>query len=161
MTWELRKTTLTSITHSSARIAVECAFGEIKLRGILWRALKCSLPHNIQIIDACMRLHNFIIAYRESTADNQEGLDIFDECRRFLAFNPDESVEVQGGELDDKLDADGNRLVGGRPTTDDAAATLQGKNLRQQLCNLVARHGYVRPATNWFKNRNGLIESYD
>jgi hypothetical protein len=79
----------------------------------------------------------------------------------FLAFNPDESVEVQGGELDDKLDADGNRLVGGRPTTDDAAATLQGKNLRQQLCDLVARHGHVRPATNWFKNRNGLIECID
>ena len=143
---------------------MECAFGEIELRwGILWRALQCSLAHNIQIIDACMRLHNFIIEYREATADNQEGLDIFDEeCRRFLAFNPDESVEVQDGELDDRLDADGNsRLVGGRPTADDAAATLRGKNLRQQLCNLVARNGYVRPTTNWFKNRNGLIECID
>jgi hypothetical protein len=48
--------------HSSARIAVECAFGEIELRwGILWRPLQCSLAHNCQIIDACMRLHNFIL----------------------------------------------------------------------------------------------------
>ncbi|KAL3774605.1 hypothetical protein ACHAWO_002974 [Cyclotella atomus] len=87
-----------------------------------------------------------------------EGLDIFDEeCHRFLAFNPDESVKVQGGELDDRLDADGNRLVGGCPTSDDALALLRGKNSRQQLCNLVARNGYVHPATNWFKNRNGLI----
>jgi hypothetical protein len=105
-----------------------------------------------------MRLHNLIIEYRESTADDQEGLDIFDEeCHRFLAFNPDESVKVQGGELDDRLDADGNRLVGGCPTSDDALALLRGKNSRQQLCNLVARNGYVHPATNWFKNRIGLI----
>jgi hypothetical protein len=48
--------------HSSARIAVECAFGEIELRwGILRRPLQCSLAHNCQIIDACMRLHNFIM----------------------------------------------------------------------------------------------------
>ena len=76
----------------------------------------------------------------------------------FLAFNPNESVEIHGGELDDRLDADGNRLVGGRPSFHDAAATTRGKQLREQLCNLVARNGFVRPPMNWFKNKNGFIE---
>lgn len=89
-------------------------------------------------------------------------MDLFDEeCRRFLAFNSDESVEIHGGELDDRLDADGNRLVGGHPIKDDVVCSLKGKSLRVQLCHLIARNGYVRPATNWFKNRNGLIECID
>jgi hypothetical protein len=90
--------------HSSARIAVECAFGEIELRwGILWRHLQCSLAHNCQIIDACMRLHNFIVEYRESAIQSGgDEMDIFDEeCSRFLAFNPDKLVEIHGGKMDD------------------------------------------------------------
>ena len=48
--------------HSPSRICVECTFGEIDLQwGILWRPLKFSLKHNVKVIDACMRLHNFIV----------------------------------------------------------------------------------------------------
>ena len=95
----------------------------------------------------------------ELKEEHRDCIKLFDEeCRRFLAFNPDESVEIHGGELDDRLDADGNRLVGGRPSFHDAAATTRGKQLREQLCNLVARNGFVRPPTNWFKNKNGFIE---
>ena len=95
--------------HSSARIAVECAFGEIELRwGILWHPLQCSLKHNCNIIDACLRLHNFIVDFREMT-DGESDIGIFDEeCRRFLAGNPCETVQIHGGELDDRLDANGN-----------------------------------------------------
>ena len=51
--------------HSSSRIAVECCFGEIDLRwGILWRVLSYSLQMNCKIIDACMRLHNFLVDNR-------------------------------------------------------------------------------------------------
>ena len=47
--------------HSSSRISVECCFGEINLCwGIFWRELNYSLKTNVMIIDACMRLHNFI-----------------------------------------------------------------------------------------------------
>jgi hypothetical protein len=146
--------------HSSARIAVECAFGEIELRwGILWRPLQCSLKHNCQIIDACMQLHNFVVEYRDLSFIQDEDMDLFDEeCRRFLAFNPDESVEMEGGELDDKLDADGNRLVGGRPTTNDVECTAKGRQMRQYLCDVIARDKLVRPATNWFRNnKHGLV----
>jgi hypothetical protein len=52
--------------HSSSRIWVECAFGEIDLRwGILWKPLGFRLRHNVNIIDACMRLHNFIVDWRK------------------------------------------------------------------------------------------------
>ena len=77
--------------YSSSQISVECAFGEIDLRwGILWRQLQFSLKHNIQNIDACMRMHNFIVDFREEhaipAAENAVDKDIFDEdCRRFLA----------------------------------------------------------------------------
>merc|ERR1711862_543895 len=53
--------------HSSSRICVECTFGEVDLRwGILWRPLQFSLKNNIHVIDACLRLHNFIIDFREN-----------------------------------------------------------------------------------------------
>ena len=37
--------------------------------GILWRPLSFSMKHNTQVIDACLRLHNFIVDFRE---ENQE-----------------------------------------------------------------------------------------
>lgn len=77
--------------HSSARIAVECAFGEIELRwGIFWRPLQFSLEHNCRVIDACMKLHNFLVDFRETMRGEDEDMELFDEeCRQFLAFHPD------------------------------------------------------------------------
>jgi hypothetical protein len=44
--------------HSSSRIVVEYAFGEIDLRwGILWRSLQFLLDLNSKVIDASMCLH--------------------------------------------------------------------------------------------------------
>jgi len=91
--------------HSSSRITVECAFGEVDLRwGIFWKPLRFSLVHNCRVIDAAMRLHNFIVDFRENTRETtvmevieREVFD--DDVRRFLAVqaNVDESG-VQGGE---------------------------------------------------------------
>ena len=145
--------------HSSARIVVECAFGEIELCwGILWRPLQWSLKHNCNIIDACLRLHNFIVDFRENTCGRDNDMYIFDEeCRRFLAGNPCESVQVNGGELDDRLDENGNKLVGGRPTNEETAATAYGKLLRDRLCGEIVTQQFVRPATNWWRDKNNLI----
>ena len=50
---------------SSNRIFVECAFGEIDARfGIFWKPLHFRLVRHQFIIDACLRLHNFIVDYR-------------------------------------------------------------------------------------------------
>ncbi|KAL7474361.1 hypothetical protein ACHAW6_001060 [Cyclotella cf. meneghiniana] len=59
-------------------------------------------------------------------------MDIFDEeYRQFLAGNPRESVQVNGGELDDRLNANGNKLVGGRPTNEETAATAYESGLSE------------------------------
>ena len=53
--------------HYSARITVECAFGEINLRwAIFWKRICCSLSHAAIIIEGAMHLHNFLVNYREN-----------------------------------------------------------------------------------------------
>ena len=53
--------------HSSARITVECAFGEIDLRwGIFWKRLGFGLENCAIIIKGAMRLHNYLVDYRET-----------------------------------------------------------------------------------------------
>ena len=48
--------------HSSARITVECAFGEIDLRwGIFWKKLKCDVEHASFFIEGAMRIHIFVL----------------------------------------------------------------------------------------------------
>ena len=57
--------------HSSSRITVECAFGEVDLRwGIFWKPLRFSLVHNCCVIDAAMRLQNFIVGFRENIKES-------------------------------------------------------------------------------------------
>jgi len=105
--------------HSSSRISVECVFGEIDLRwGILWRPLCFNMKHNINTIDACLRLHNFIVDYRESHliegTDQSVDRETFDEdCRRFMARQAKVGrVGVDGGELEVRRDADGTINLG-------------------------------------------------
>ncbi len=149
--------------HSSSRITVECAFGEIDLRwGILWSPLKFKLEHNVNVIDACMRLHNFIVDWREEKAAGAaEDLSIFDDDhRRFMAAYPSiENVGVYGGEEDDRLDANGNRLAGGRPTNLHKTVTDLGRNVRQTLCDDIARKNLIRPPINWFRSNNRVMDS--
>ena len=58
--------------HSSARITVECAFGEIDLRwGIFWKRLSMSLSHAAIVIEGAMHLHNFLVDYRENQVENK------------------------------------------------------------------------------------------
>ena len=50
--------------HSSPRITVECAFGEIDIRFFLKR-LNCNLEHATIIIEGSMIIHNYLVNYRE------------------------------------------------------------------------------------------------
>ncbi len=118
--------------HSSSRIVVECAFGEINLRwGILWRPLQFSLDLNCKVIDACMRIHNFIVDFREMNLCVMESIafdrDVFDDdCRRYLATHLDQyedevyDVRVYGGEQDIRRDDDFSPSRGGRPKREEA-----------------------------------------
>ena len=54
--------------HSTCRIWVECAFGEIDMR---W-GIPFSLSRNVKVIDATMRMHNYIV---ERRLRDQSGLE--------------------------------------------------------------------------------------
>ena len=151
-----------NFSHLLSRISVECAFGEIDLRwGILWKPLRFSLKHNVKVIDACMRLHNFIVDFREarrSVFDSAERPVFDDDCRRFLAIHPEVDFGVHGGEQDIRLGADGSRLIGGRPTKDDSNSTDHGKNLRNMLREFITDQRLQRPRTNWYRENNRVME---
>ena len=141
--------------HSSSRISVECAFGEVDLRwGIFWKPLKYTLKTNCKIIDACLRLHNFIVDHRESTAMDLIDKSVFDdECRRAFAVSVD--IEgVMGGEFDVCRKLDGSIDRGGRPTTTDAQLTALGKQWRDKYRDEISRRQNVRPRNNWYRELN-------
>ncbi len=137
--------------HSSSRITIECCFGEIDLRfGILWQALKYSLKFNCKVIDACFRMHNFIVQHRGGSVIDECDREIFNEdCRRFFAVNPDIREGIIGGESDARQ--------GGRPQTLESNSSLLGKEWREKLCTEIYRQRLVRPKTNWYRDRNRVI----
>ncbi len=66
-----------------------------------------------------MRLHNFIVDFREKDSDSLKDRAVFGEdCCRFLTVNEDVDEEggVHGGKADIHRDASGNAAVGRRPT---------------------------------------------
>eukprot|EP00804_Cyclotella_cryptica_P030660 CCRYP_015674-RA/>CCRYP_015674-RA protein AED:0.26 eAED:0.14 QI:0/0/0/1/0/0/3/0/311 len=129
----------------------------IDLRGgILWWQLKFSLKHNIAFIDACMRLHNFIIDFRESnmftTSFDHLDKDVFDEdCRKFLQSNMDVcSVGVHGGDEDERRDERGNRFVSGRPLSAETEAREKGMAMRNAIWDEPVRTNFTRPPSNFY-----------
>lgn len=91
--------------RSSSRIAVECAFGEVDLRwGVFLKPLPFSLVHNCRVIDAAVRLHNFIVDFREENKETAMMVAIErgvfdDDVRRFLAVRQNHKDSgVHGGE---------------------------------------------------------------
>ena len=90
--------------HTSSWICVECAFGKIDLQWkMLWKPLSFHLKYNVNIFDACMRLHHFIIdwwerVYWESTSNVDERKIFLEDHRKFMATFPDqETGGVHGG----------------------------------------------------------------
>ena len=150
--------------HSSSRISVECAFGEIDLRwGIFWKPLKFSLSMNCRIIDACMRFHNFIVDHRcdRNNMDSVD-MDIFNEdARRYFAVHPCEEQGVFGGEDDVRRGENGNLLSGGRPTSMEVNSREIGKEWRDKHRDEIARRRLVRPQSNWYRCNNRSVEDED
>ena len=148
--------------HSSSRISVECAFGEIDLRwGIFWKPLKFSLDMNCRVIDACMRLHNFIVENRGDSAYSMDAVDsdIFnDDARRYFAVHPNEEEGVFGGESDARRSKNGNILSGGRPTLSDVNSRDVGKEWRDKHRDEIRRRRLVRPVSNWYRVHNRSVD---
>ena len=121
------------------------------------------MKHNIRIIDACIRLHNFIVDFREEYEDQGSDAEIslFDEdCRRFMAAQSDVcSMGVQGGEDDIRRDANGNPSVGGRPTNAEQITTREGKSIRDSIRDYIASEERIRPPSNWYREKNRVLDS--
>jgi hypothetical protein len=141
-----------NFVHSSRRIFVECAFGEIDMRwGIFWKPLKFSLKHNCTIIDAGLRLHNFIVNDREEEllvgggmSANEERNLFSSECIAYMTVNPTAVFGVFGGEGEER----GDTPIG-RPDQ----WKLAGKQLRDALRDRLHEANIRRPLANWFRSR--------
>ena len=124
-----------SIFLSNMRIYVECAFGEIDRRwGILWKPLQGSLDSHKYTIDSCLRLHNFIVNYREqeNESDEERGFDLASEREELNVLSDQYMFENMYGEmgavLQDCKEEELRRR--GRPTSREARLRSTGNNLR-------------------------------
>ena len=156
--------------HSSARIVVECAFGEIDLLwGILWSPLKFALYLSCKVIDACMRLHNFIVDLHEggqnAVSEESIALDrsvLDDDWRQFLATNLELDPEgwndggVYGGEQEIRRNDYFDQSRGGRPKAEEADSEAVGRWWRDSIRDEITRRRLVRPSTNWYRSNNRI-----
>ena len=148
---------------SSKRIYVECAFGEIDRRwGIFWRPLEGSLKGHQDTIDAALRLHNYIVDYREQerNGDNNDDYDDEDELNQasenfmrrnplgLLGTNSEESVIVSGQNVEN-----GGRRRG-RPTTQVARCANSGRQIRKHLCDALRSRNLIRPVGRKYGKRD-------
>ena len=124
--------------HSSARITVECAFGEIDLRwGIFWKRLSSTLNHTFIIINAAMHLHNFLVTFRNNAADSKR------------IYATDRSIFVNdmldNGIFNVVVTNDDHGGDGGRPPNDERDRRVHGIELRNKLRDKFVDHNMHRP----------------
>jgi hypothetical protein len=146
--------------HSSSRIVVECTFGEVDMRwGIFWKPLKFSLEKNALIIDASLRLHNFIVNSRMQTLlhnDDVEARSDIDIHRQDIAThrvqNPMGAHGIYGGEQEVRFNTQR-----GRPLQQEVEANMKGKEIRDNIKREISTGNWVRPATNWYRDNNRTV----
>ena len=117
---------------------------------------------NCTVIDACMRLHNFIVDNRNEGCEmDPVDRQVFDDdARRYFSVHPNNEEGVHGGEDDVRRDENGNILRGGRPPTSEALSTETGKVWRDKHRDEIARRGLARPISNWYRERNRIVEEF-
>ncbi|GFH61171.1 hypothetical protein CTEN210_17647 [Chaetoceros tenuissimus] len=115
--------------HSTCRIWVECAFGEIDMRwGIFWKPLQFDLDKNLKVIDAAMRLHNYLVQNRDTAVSKIEEFQVYErETVDFMRENPFENVGLFNGHENEDRGHDGV----GRSSRILEACSNEGKRLRQ------------------------------
>ena len=136
--------------HSSARITVECAFGEIDLRwGIFWKRLKYALTNNFLIIEGAMRIHNFLVDYRNNELEDIR-TDLSEDFAAFVSDNTDDDAIVPGVILND------NCRPSGRISDDERTRRNKGIEIRDKLKLSLADHNMHRPKANksWSVDEN-------
>ena len=136
---------------SSCRIYIECAFGEIDQRfGIFWRELQFNLETSIVIIDATLRLHNYLVEFQEESNRNHDFERDYkryeEECYKFSIMYPDEIIGCFG-------DGRNDEECVGRPSNEH----IKNKNLADKLRNFIKRdierEGMRRPCGKTLSTR--------
>ena len=137
--------------QSSARITVECAFGEIDLRwGIFWKRLCMSLDNAADIIEGAMHLHNFLVNYRESLT-NEDKRD-----ERIIERHVFEQDILDNGVL--PLVVGEDLRIRGRPLISEKEWKLRGLKMRDNLKISLMEHGLHRPRKeDWNTNQHTHI----
>ena len=124
--------------HSSARITVECAFGEIDLRwGIFWKRLSVSLSHASVIIEGAMHLHNFLVDYRESRVNDKE---LYRSIEREVFYN-----DLIGSSIVRLVVVGEKGRDVGRPLNSEKEWKLKGILRRDLLKGSLMDHDLHRP----------------
>jgi hypothetical protein len=135
--------------HSSCRIRIECAFGEIVMRfGILWRSLKFDISFVGEIISAACLVHNFIVDLREG-----EDLPGPGYVSPTTGFAPDVPTTLF------PIVTDNNEpKPSGRPKNSVADSKEKGVRLRDTLAIVLDNEGLKRPLQTGCKyNQYGMI----
>ena len=129
--------------QSSQRIHIECTFGEIYRRfGVFWRPLAGNLKEHRYTIEACFRIHNFIVDYREflkkqgwEVNDNLDNEELQYSFESYRLEHPFISVGVVGDNL----------RAPGRPGSDEVYERDRGVVLRDILTHRIKMAGIARP----------------
>ena len=129
--------------QSSQRITIECCFGEVYRRwGVFWRPLQGNLDQHQYTIEACFRLHNPIVNYRESQKANgtatAEEIDDSELQHHFNSFSMENPFENLG------IVTDSSRPPG-RPRVDEKFERERGAALRDVLAHRINLTGISRP----------------
>ena len=123
--------------QSSARITVECAFGEIDRRwGIFWSPIAYSLVNTARICEGAMHLHNFLVDWRESLIDADKDLLVENEI-----FDYD---RLDNGIISSAITSD-TRRPAGRTAVDEVECRMNGLMLRDHLRQSLKNHNMERP----------------
>ena len=123
--------------QSSARITVECAFGEIDRRwGTFWSAIQYSLENTCIICEGAMHLHIFLVDYRNSLL---EPLNETQKEKEIFHYD-----QIDNGIVSYAITNDSTRPRG-RPSFDEVECRQKGLLLRDHLRLALANNNMHRP----------------
>ena len=128
--------------HSSARITVECTFGEIDLCwGIFWKRLFCSLENAALIIEGAARLHNFLVDYRER-------YDCHEELTHERVIFHEDILNTNAMPVQTGSDLGRPR---GRILDEERSSRIEGMVIRDNLKKVLREGEMYRPRKNeWY-----------
>ena len=143
------------------RIYVECTFGEIDRRwGILWRPLEGKLENHKYTIDSCMRMHNFIVDWREN--DKKTDVESGPENSSEISENEELNVASDHFMIENMYGLVGGILLDcneeelrrrGRRTEKETRLRNAGNNLRKYIKHNIWQSGLRRPKRIDFNKR--------